>query len=71
MRSSMNARNMMMMAVFLDFLMRAHPGQHPLQDPSDSWTLTSSYLLFSKGLDSSSLFDFILVFFTLFLILKS
>ena len=71
MRSSMNARNMMMMAVFLDCRMRAHPEQHPLQDPSDSWTSTSSYLFFSRGCDSSSLFDSILLSFTLFLILKT
>ena len=71
MRSSMNARNMMMMAVFLDCRMRVHSEQHPLQDPSDSWTSTSSYLFFSRWCDSSSLFDSILLSFTLFLILKT
>ena len=71
MRSSMNARNMMMMAVFLDCRMHTHPEQHPLQDPSDSWTSTSSYLFFNRGRDSSSLFDSILLSFTLFLILKT
>ena len=61
----------MMMAVFLDCRMRAHPEQHPLQDPSDSLTSTSSYLFFSRGCDSSSLFDSILLSFTLFLILET